>query len=404
MKAKTTFTNLIITLLLLISFSSFAQNDIAFNKLYVQYIAQINNNPVYDGFYSHRPNNQIIPIMFASDIINTGSFSQTSVTFFATVTDDLYNMVYHEFAFTSLLGIGDTIYLECPVYFTPSANNNYSLVMNCEQAETDVNPLDNISDSIYFSISDERSIKRYNEYNDHFSPSEYGGGIGSSVYVSFTVATNDTIKSLSVFIDSATTGGIITGHLLKASETDTLEIMQTEEYLIQAGDIGNWIELNYIPSNAGIDIIGPNLRYLASIEFYPQSEIFIGTDTTGYHDYIIETQYVIASGSNYTIQYLEEIPLIAINLSENTSGISDINTNKIIELYPNPANNLLNINITNGKSQVISIYNQTGQLVLQTEVNAQKQSIDISSLPVGSYFVRAIDSDNTWTAKFVVVR
>jgi len=417
MKNKSTFNIFLIILLVLFTFSSFAQNDIAFSKLYIQNIAQINGNAEYDGYYSHRPTNHIIPIIFAGDIENVGTFDQTDVYFHATVNDSMNNVVYNGSEYAPLLNIGDTSYFECQSYFTPTGNNNYSASMNCQQTEVDVNPLDNVSEDIPFSISGERKIKRYNEYNNNFSPAQYGGDDNSRVEVTFTVAVPDTISSVSVFIDSTCMGGVIIAYLLRYSGTDTIVLLQSEEFFIQQVDIGNWITLTFLPDGFGNEILVPNYRYVASLELFQMNDVVIGTDTTGHHDYLIETKYIITNATTTFVQYLEETPLIDINFTmPDTSTISIANTVTDIklELYPNPASNTLNINTTD-KIQTISIYNQAGQIVEiihELSLLENSCSIDISHLPVGSYFVRVVGKDNhslrrdkvVWAEKFIIMR
>ena len=405
-------------LFIIFSFSSIAQNDIAFEQLWIENMAQINGNTEPDGFYSHRPLNHIIPIMFAGDVKNVGTFNQTDVYFYATVNDSMNNTVYYDSAYAALLNTGDTTYLECPNYFTPAGNNNFTVVMNCQQAEIDANPIDNVSESINFSISDERKMKRYNDYNDNFSPAQYGGGNESTVGVTFTLAVSDTIESIDVFIDSTTTGGLIIGKLyMLLNNGDAIEILTTEEINVQQTIAGYWATLLFIPEGSGEEVLDPHYRYLISLELYPMAySIGIGTDTTGYHNYLVETQYTIHSGTASFVQYLEEIPLIEINLSQPSANIniSEVETDIKLELFPNPANNTLNISSTR-EIETIEIYNQTGQIVEtihELSLLENPCSIDISNLPVGSYFIRAVSKDNhrlrrdkvVWAEKFVVVR
>ncbi len=89
--------------------------------------------------------------------------------------------------------------------------------------------------------------------------------------------------------------------------------------------------------------------------------------------------------------------------STPTNIIEVIQEENEIIVYPNPANNILNINCEK-EIETIKIYNQTGQLVLQTKANTQKQSIDISDLPVGSYFIRIVGKNNVWAEKFIVIK
>lgn len=58
-----------------------------------------------------------------------------------------------------------------------------------------------------------------------------------------------------------------------------------------------------------------------------------------------------------------------------------------IEVFPNPASNLLNINAANTIKQ-ISIYNMIGQAVFVDQYNSQQVQINIANLPAGIYFVK----------------
>jgi hypothetical protein len=60
-----------------------------------------------------------------------------------------------------------------------------------------------------------------------------------------------------------------------------------------------------------------------------------------------------------------------------------------VAVFPNPANNVVNINLTafKGKSEV-SMFDVNGRLVLRREVNPVNTQLDISALPAGVYIMR----------------
>jgi hypothetical protein len=76
------------------------------------------------------------------------------------------------------------------------------------------------------------------------------------------------------------------------------------------------------------------------------------------------------------------------NVSVNTAGF---------KLYPNPAADILNIEIPeNFIGNECYIFNSLGQVVLQSNVARGQNSINIKSLPSGSYFIRIIgDNDKS---------
>lgn len=82
-----------------------------------------------------------------------------------------------------------------------------------------------------------------------------------------------------------------------------------------------------------------------------------------------------------------------------------------IFIFPNPATTTLNIRIPNSSAnsyqlQNVEIYNLSGQIVLTKKIKVfgNTYSINISTLPVGSYFVRVFGEENVWAEKFVVVK
>ena len=77
-------------------------------------------------------------------------------------------------------------------------------------------------------------------------------------------------------------------------------------------------------------------------------------------------------------------------------GMPEVDNNTQISLYPNPAEN--NLNVTLNKSAEITVYNIMGQVVMNQQGNAGVNRLDISNLNSGVYFLSA-GSD---TQKFVV--
>ncbi len=83
-----------------------------------------------------------------------------------------------------------------------------------------------------------------------------------------------------------------------------------------------------------------------------------------------------------------------------TRGATNIEENAIgqISLYPNPANNI--INISNADNQNITIINMVGETVATIENASANQTIDVSNLSEGTYFVK-VDSQ---TIKMNVIK
>ncbi len=74
-------------------------------------------------------------------------------------------------------------------------------------------------------------------------------------------------------------------------------------------------------------------------------------------------------------------------------GVGITETNNEINIFPNPATNLLNV--TNIENADIQIFNIVGELVISTK----ETSIDVSTLATGTYIVKIISENNITTKK-----
>ena len=83
------------------------------------------------------------------------------------------------------------------------------------------------------------------------------------------------------------------------------------------------------------------------------------------------------------------------------AGVSDINTKSIFSIYPNPAQKEFTISSRNGEIiKAVNIYNQIGQKVLHK--NQVTNTIDVSMLRQGVYFVEIINIDSKTRMKLII--
>jgi hypothetical protein len=94
-----------------------------------------------------------------------------------------------------------------------------------------------------------------------------------------------------------------------------------------------------------------------------------------------------------------DIPLVI-----DTNGTSDFDLKNAVVLYPNPAQNTVNINVVSEVNlESISIYNPLGQLVktlIANEINTSL-SLDVTALKTGTYFMEINSNYGKTTKKFV---
>ncbi len=136
----------------------------------------------------------------------------------------------------------------------------------------------------------------------------------------------------------------------------------------------------------------------------------------GYVVFKIKTKSDLVVGDFFTntarIYFDYNLPIITntATTSIQTLASQGFEFSKSVALYPNPAQDTLNIQAKNCEISSINIYNTLGQLILViptrgkadlSEGNAQQVStIDISSLKTGNYFVKINSDKGTTNAKF----
>jgi len=113
----------------------------------------------------------------------------------------------------------------------------------------------------------------------------------------------------------------------------------------------------------------------------------------------------IASSSFHTPFANSTLTVDELSL-HSTTGVQQIPlTSSDIAVYPNPANDVLNIKFYNGIDQkaTVKIYDLSGKMMINKEFGASNSSISmpISSLPVGMYFYEIQNGDNVVRNKFV---
>ena len=74
----------------------------------------------------------------------------------------------------------------------------------------------------------------------------------------------------------------------------------------------------------------------------------------------------------------------AIYLLNCTTGLEENNNNLAVQIFPNPTNGVFTLQNASG---TISIQNIMGELVFSTLINSTNETINISSLANGVYFV-----------------
>lgn len=104
------------------------------------------------------------------------------------------------------------------------------------------------------------------------------------------------------------------------------------------------------------------------------------------------------------IDYNSEIFKFLTNTMDFPSDINDIATQAEFKIYPNPANQFLQVGFVENTNCLIKIYDITGKEQKVLSCNGLQAKIDISDLSEGLYVIRISKDGNFTDKKFVIVR
>jgi uncharacterized repeat protein (TIGR01451 family) len=133
---------------------------------------------------------------------------------------------------------------------------------------------------------------------------------------------------------------------------------------------------------------------------------FDDANNDGYVAFKIKTQPTLVVGDSFTnsanIYFDYNFPILTntATTTVQTLGTPDFDFSKYFALYPNPAINVLHIKCkTDVEIQSLKFYNILGQLVL--DVLHPQESIDVSNLKTGNYFIKVHSDKGMSTSKFI---
>jgi hypothetical protein len=88
-----------------------------------------------------------------------------------------------------------------------------------------------------------------------------------------------------------------------------------------------------------------------------------------------------------------------VNISEKVTTQSNTGNSKKLEVFPNPASDFIRITGVTDLARV-EIYNFSGQLILNTNVSADKNTITLREFSDGVYVIKVFTGDDVFTGKF----
>lgn len=136
-----------------------------------------------------------------------------------------------------------------------------------------------------------------------------------------------------------------------------------------------------IPDTGEGDGQTPYLEYSADLSAYAGQQIYIAIRHFNCYD-----------------QYKLDIDDITIVADTMATGISE-NNDAFVKIFPNPTNDF--ITVSADEMSRVTVFNAAAQMVLDRFVGKEIETIDLSSLPVGTYVVRVTTKEGVISREII---
>jgi hypothetical protein len=344
--------------------------------------------------YFQIPTAQIAPINFGGVIKNIGVQDINDAGFTAVVTgaSGFYSGVGGPIVIPA--ATQDTIY--CSTTFTPAATSS---IYSVQVAATTVNSEPDVANNVLPNFQVDVNPFIYARDNGQILGGISNAGQGYEVGHIFDIFTSATIYGIDAIINATSEpGGEIFIKLYSIDPTtgNFVFVDESAPYILTQSDLGQKISL---PLATPI-LLNANESYLAMVGSYGDggatNDLVTASSgasepqTSYYFDYTDNTWYYTTS--NVMVRMNFDPALSIENISQET-GIS---------LFPNPASNEITVEVVKEITATLSILDSKGMLLGSYMLNGLSQSIDITNLSDGIYFILLSDGKSTSTRKFVV--
>lgn len=144
--------------------------------------------------------------------------------------------------------------------------------------------------------------------------------------------------------------------------------------------------------------------YLKYMPGYPETYYIEGVGgSQGLQFHLDNPGFGFGGGHDPTCITENKLPLWG-STCIGTVGVPKYHNDQLINVFPNPAKDVLYIENKNSESSLICILDLSGRILLSKKLISSKEEMDITSLPAGAYMYIIEKGNQRNNGKFVVVR
>ncbi len=371
-------------------------NDIATSKSFMD----------LDGsdYYEIIPFSQMGTIKYGENVMNQGSAAQTNIVLNANINNSAISASSP--AYPSLASAAnDTIWAQ-PTIPTPAVPTAYAASLSVTQTETDEIPSDNVGDSVTF-YADPTYFARTDNPTVYLDPYSFGTSApavtGMEYGANYQFTNAAVIDSIGVSIYKATAGTSITGKIYSVSGTTHTLVAQTSPYTLTPANLPAFIRL---PLTTPYSVAAGTTKLCATVSMTVNitnnDTIAVLADGSFFGNAMVGgAAYLQVSGTFGWYTVTGTVPMVDLILQGTTTGINEPNVTGDFSIYPNPANEAMNIVSPNNIISV-KVMNALGQVVSNEFANTRSLTINTSAFLSGIYFVQVQTEDGLFTRKITI--
>lgn len=348
--------------------------------------------------YYQIPLSQLAPLDVAGIVKNYGALDQNDVVFTAALASGVWSG--SSAAEAVLAGATDTISLTAALTPPPTVATHV-INMSVSSSATDAVPADN---SILAAASVSVNNFIYARDKGTATNGTYNQGMGFEAGNVFDIYAAANLSGIDAYIDAdAVVGAEVYARLYSVDPTATTTaaafvfVDESASYILTPADLGQKITLAL---SAGAAPLSAGVSYVVVLGSYG--------DNGATDDLVISTAGVSEASTSYyydmtdnTWYYTTSTPMVRMNFDPSV-GINEVENNLGITVFPNPANEVINISLNKEVSATLSLLDVSGKVVKTQVLNGLSTSISTASLNSGVYFVTINDGTSVSTQKVVI--
>ena len=348
--------------------------------------------------YYQIPLSQLAPLDVAGIVKNYGALDQNDVVFTAALASGVWSGSSAPEAV--LTGATDTISLTAALT-PPAIVATHVINMSVSSSATDAVPADN---SLLAAASVSVNNFIYARDKGTATNGTYNQGMGFEAGNVFDIYAAANLSGIDAYIaTNAVAGAEVYAKLYSVDPTATTTaaafvfVDESAPYILTAADLGQKITLAL---SAGAAPLSAGVSYVVVLGSYG--------DGGATNDLVISTAGVSEASTSYyydmtdnTWYYTTSTPMVRMNFDPSV-GVNEVEDNLGLRVFPNPANEVINISLNKEVSATLTLLDVSGKVVRTQALNGISTSINTASLNSGVYFVTINDGTSVSTQKVVI--